>query len=229
MLNELLCLLRNSNLSQTSYARVAQLWKNVILLGPARVPAAWDTWRSFLGNFDLDELYPLQSWIPLIQWCADIGFPFPPDLARETLDTLSITSPDFSPQSQLRQLWRSSAIAFADTSPATTAQLTGASCCAGTFLKTLKATDLRPSQSSQRVTLSCERLRLTKPFTTWDQHPSSRHSGRRVPRLQRPTPFPEARLNSTPCAGFAFATAPSPPGSGCISASASLKTFALSR
>ena len=157
-------LLRNSKLSQTSGARVAQLWKNALLAGPVHFPSEWDTWRSFLEGFDLDELYPLQTWIPLTQWCVGNGFPFPPDLARAAVSALSHTSPNFSPQTQLHLLWRSSIIDFADPSPETTAHLTGASSCAETFSGTLKATDIRPSQAAKRFMLSCEKLRLTRTF-----------------------------------------------------------------
>ena len=133
-------------------------------MGPFRFPSEWGTCRSFLRTFDLGELYPLQSWIPRIRWCVNNGFPFPPDLSRAAVAPLPRNSPDFSPQPQLRLLWRSSVVARPDPSAETTAQLTGASSCAETFLQTLKATDVRPSQAAKMVTLSWKRIRLTRTF-----------------------------------------------------------------
>ena len=203
---------------------------NALMVGPAHFPSEWDTWRRFLENFDLDVLYPLQTWIPIAQWCVGDGFPFPPDLARATVATLSRTSPIFSPKSQLHILWRSSIIAFSDHSHATTDPLTGASSCAEPFLETLKATDLRPSQAAKWVALSFERLRPTRTLRnmgTAENLKAPREAG--TPLSAADTFFCSSSLFIPICAGFASATAPSHPGSGNISASASLKMRAHSR
>ena len=165
-LNEILCLLRNSPLSQASYARLAQLWKDALLVDPANFPLDWEIWRSLIENFNLDERFPLVTWIPVAQWCLGHNHTSPPTLALATAGALTLTATDFSPQSQLHLLWRTSVIAFADHSPATTARLTGSSRCAEDFRRHLKATDLKSSHSAKRIRISCERLRLERTFLT---------------------------------------------------------------
>ena len=119
-----------------------------------------------IGNFNLDERFPLSTWIPVIQWCLDHNHTSPPTLALATVGTLTLTATDFSPQSQLRLLWRTSVIAFADPSPATSAQLTGPSSCSESFLRNLKATDLESPHASKRIKLSFEIIRLKMTFLT---------------------------------------------------------------
>ena len=67
-INGSLFLLRNPKLSQTSYARVAQLRKGALLVSLTfPPPLEWGRWRSLVGNFDLDERLLLPTWIPIAQ------------------------------------------------------------------------------------------------------------------------------------------------------------------
>ena len=97
-LNGLLCLLRNSTLSQSSYARVAQLWKDACQLDLAISPNTWEQWRTLIGNFDLDGRYPLPSRVLVIQWCQDHQFTFPATLAARKFSELQTIHPSSSPK-----------------------------------------------------------------------------------------------------------------------------------
>ena len=88
-LNGICNLLRNSPLSQQSYARVVQLWKDALRLDLNSFPPDWETWRSLIENSDLDDHFPLPTWIPITQWCVDHSFSLPSTLARVTFRTLS--------------------------------------------------------------------------------------------------------------------------------------------
>ena len=97
-LNGILCVLRNSPLSQTSYARISQLWKDALRLDLDVFPAEWESWRSLVETFDLDERSPLPAWIPTIQLCLSRGFALPSTLSLSTHSQLSTMGADFSPQ-----------------------------------------------------------------------------------------------------------------------------------
>ena len=76
-LNVLLVLLRNSKLSQENYSRVDQLWKEGFFNDENSFPKDWETWRTLIERFDMDDSAPLWDWIPVAKWCANQGFSTP--------------------------------------------------------------------------------------------------------------------------------------------------------
>ena len=97
--------------------------------------------------------------MPTIQLCLNHGFALPSTLDLSTHSQLSTLGADFSPQSQLDVAWRATALAFSDPPSSAAPRLEGASQCAETFLRTIKAVGLKSPHASRRVALSCGRLR----------------------------------------------------------------------
>ena len=86
-------------------------------------------------------------------------------MALATHSQLSTLGADFSPQSQLDVAWRATALAFSGPPSSAAPRLEGASQCAETFLRTIKAVGLKSPHAARRVALSCERLRLPRVFS----------------------------------------------------------------
>ena len=122
-------------------------------------------WRNPIGNFDIDGRIPLNTRNPTTQRCQDNGFPLPPDLSSETFAALSMLPADSPPRSQLHLIWRTTVVAFPDPSANQDAQLVKDSCCAETFLRTPKSTDLQSPHVARRVALSFQRLRIPRVFS----------------------------------------------------------------
>ena len=140
-------------------------WKDVVLLDSPASPSAWGSWRGLIENFDLVANFPLPAWVPAIQWRMGNGSPLPPSLAQAATSSLSTLLADFSPQSKLHLIWRPTVVAFADPSASDASRPAGPSRRSETFLRNLKATDLKSHHAAFRVSLSCQRLRLPRVFS----------------------------------------------------------------
>ena len=116
-LNNILLLLRNSNLKLADYNRASQLWAGAFFNGPTSFPDSRESWRTIIERVDLDDAHALRDWAPAAQRFVNLGFLDPdqiPTLSRTQLANLS-AGEDFADLSV--QLWRSAVITF--TAPST--------------------------------------------------------------------------------------------------------------
>ena len=88
-LNNLLLLLRNSNLKLADYNRASQLWANAFFNDPTNVPDSWEAWRGIDELFDLDDTRTLRGWTPVVQWVANLGFLGPERLSPPIQEAVS--------------------------------------------------------------------------------------------------------------------------------------------
>ena len=163
-INNLLLLLRNSKLKIADYNRVSQLWVNAFFNDPTSFPDSWESWRSLIERFDLDDILSLRDWTPVVQWCVNQGIREPDHLAslcRPQLDNLS-TGEDFA--DRLVQLWRSAVLTFSTTATGTSNAVRFQSESVESLLNLIKGASLSTSGAAQRVTLACQRLNVDQGF-----------------------------------------------------------------
>ena len=70
--------LRNANLPLDRYNRLTALWKDSVSNDPRCCPKQWESWRSLIERFELDDVDNLSAWIPVVRWRIDQKLPDPP-------------------------------------------------------------------------------------------------------------------------------------------------------
>ena len=163
-LNGLLVLIRNSKLSQENYNRVAHLWKEAFFNGENSPPKDWETWRTLIERFDMDDSAPLRDWIPVAQRCANQGFFDPSLLAHASQAQLNTLLAGEVVANLTRLLWRTAVVAFSDTSPGEVETIRSTCPDSETLIRAIRGATFQACRASRRAAKACSRLRVKKSF-----------------------------------------------------------------
>ena len=124
-LRHVLWRLRNSKLSDRDYNRVRELWEFGVAEGSAS-PAAWETWRTLIERFNLDDERPWADWFVLVDTLKKIGWNEPTNLAKIEAATFNAFREKYSFHYGSIQIWRAAVLVFTDTSAGSAITLKGA-------------------------------------------------------------------------------------------------------
>ena len=163
MLTELLCSLRNSKLSASSYNRVRDLWVSA-LTNDSSFPPAWEPWRSLIERFNLDDETTWDTWFQVVDDMVKRGWVTPSHLAVIDHQTLSATSSSKPLFEKYFLLWKAAALVYSNATSGAHLVLLGASTNAETLLHRLKATSLVDSAVRNDVNEALSKIRLPKEF-----------------------------------------------------------------
>ena len=164
LLRHILWSLRNSELSVKEYNQVSRLWKDGVA-NSGEFPLAWESWRTLIERFNLDDNLKLEDWIVVIDSCIKSGWKEPYQLAKIDAETFRSFQNKNSLPEISNQLWKAAILLHAECSAGASLALKGASGDAELLLTRLKAVSLADSAIRTDVSESLHKLKLPKSFS----------------------------------------------------------------
>ena len=164
LLRHILWQLRNSKLPDRDYNRVSELWKTGIA-NKATFPALWESWRSLIERFNLDDELPLGGRFVIVDTCIKQHWGDPSLLARVGANSFTAFVTRRNLDLAAFKLWKAAVLIFADASDGVVLALQGASGDAETFIKRVESIAIADNAVRNEVSDSMRRLKLPKSFS----------------------------------------------------------------